>query len=256
MQLLTHTAGLPDFHVGSDDLKIDLKERYKIFVQDCVNFPPINKPGTTYKYSNDGPVVVTAMLSKITGLIYEQMLQEYIIKPLGMRNTSSRPSVRAEQDPDVKLVWQHHFNVKTREAVPETTVGWLRHIEVNASCGGVNMSLMDQALLMIAHMPSGCGARLLRNDTLEVLHTVVIKETTDSNEEACPGLMRFKDARRNILGPVFHHPGTNGANYANIMFVPGVSFGYSVCYTAWGNPDGPFILENAIIDTMPNFKKK
>jgi CubicO group peptidase (beta-lactamase class C family) len=256
LQMLTHTAGLPhtSWHMLSDeDGRKDQLARYPIFVRECVKQAPVNTPGTKYGYSNAGPVIVSAMLARITGMTYEQMLQEYIVKPLGLRNTSARAAIRADLDPTVKFVWQH--NMKDGKITPEEPVGWGGAMEVMSACGGVNMCIMDQALFMISHMQNNDGPRLLSNDSLEFLHTVVVNDCTDPNEEACPGLMRLKDGPHNILGPAFWHPGMNGMNFAAITIVPSASFGYAFCYNLAGSK-GPFILESSLIKKMIYFKKK
>jgi len=70
-QLLTHTAGLPDF-VSFDEAKKQ---------------PRDSPPGARLNYSNVGYVALGRVIEKVTGKSYESHLREAILAPLGMVDT-------------------------------------------------------------------------------------------------------------------------------------------------------------------------
>lgn len=88
-QLLTHTSGLPDFNSFPDFFRqvqsgsldepaiLDRIGQYKLLAP----------PGTKFSYSNDGYVVLGAIMAKVTGKSYEQSVLDRIAKPVRMNAT-------------------------------------------------------------------------------------------------------------------------------------------------------------------------
>lgn len=81
-QLLTHTAGLPEYS-GED---YDVAPRDKT-ITSILNTPLEFEPGTQYKYSNAGYSVLAAVVEKVSGKPYEVFLHEFLFEPAGMKNT-------------------------------------------------------------------------------------------------------------------------------------------------------------------------
>lgn len=81
-QLLNHTSGIPDYkNVSSNPYSpADFVKKY---VSGELEF----EPGTKYKYNNGGYSILGAIIEKVTGKSYETVLQERILKPLGMTNS-------------------------------------------------------------------------------------------------------------------------------------------------------------------------
>jgi CubicO group peptidase (beta-lactamase class C family) len=91
--LLTHTSGIPDYE--SDSLKkkgaafVNLRndytedELFKKFSGLPLDFPP----GSQWRYSNSGYVILGILIHKVTGQFYGDVLQERIFRPLGMAST-------------------------------------------------------------------------------------------------------------------------------------------------------------------------
>jgi CubicO group peptidase (beta-lactamase class C family) len=85
--LLTHTSGIPNY-TGIIDIRTDRK-RYTLeqLVGTFSGKPLEFEPGTRWKYSNSGYVLLGAVLEKVTRTPYERLLQSNILHPLGMKNT-------------------------------------------------------------------------------------------------------------------------------------------------------------------------
>jgi len=83
--LLTHTSGIPDNSNRTEDLrKHYTPENYiDLFCSGDLEF----EPGTTFNYSNSGYHLLGIIIEKVTGKKYEEALREYILDPLGMKNT-------------------------------------------------------------------------------------------------------------------------------------------------------------------------
>ncbi len=87
--LLTHTSGIPDL---TDDpyfwdyetrLRFDLKTLVKKHCSGRLEF----KPGTQFDYCNSGYIILGAIIEEVTGKSYETVLEERILKPLGLSHT-------------------------------------------------------------------------------------------------------------------------------------------------------------------------
>lgn len=89
--LLNHTSGLGDFVVKQDTLiywltkPVDRKEIYQEIKRQHVYF----QPGADCRYSNTGYFLLARILEKVSGKTYSELLNEYITKPLNLKNTLS-----------------------------------------------------------------------------------------------------------------------------------------------------------------------
>ena len=88
-QLLTHTSGLPDYNNVPDFFRAvqsGLLSNAEILKR-ISEYDLLFEPGTNFNYSNDGYRVLGAIIEKVTGRSYEQVLRENILVPLNMRNS-------------------------------------------------------------------------------------------------------------------------------------------------------------------------
>jgi D-alanyl-D-alanine-carboxypeptidase/D-alanyl-D-alanine-endopeptidase len=82
--LATHTSGLPrDAPIGPDGNPTPET------VQFLATYKLTHDIGTHFAYSNIGVVLLGDALARRAGLTYAQLLQAYVARPLGLRNTSS-----------------------------------------------------------------------------------------------------------------------------------------------------------------------
>jgi len=86
--LLTHTSGLPNFtalpqYVPGQTRRLSVDELLAMFKDRPLEFPP----GTRYAYSNSGYAVLGAIIEKVTRQSYADALREYILAPIGARDT-------------------------------------------------------------------------------------------------------------------------------------------------------------------------
>ena len=87
-QLLSHTAGIPNY---TDEPGFDQKEPLHWSVDKLIemfrNKPLDFAPGSDWRYSNSGYVLLGAIIEKITGKSFEDMLKEQILVPVGMSDS-------------------------------------------------------------------------------------------------------------------------------------------------------------------------
>jgi CubicO group peptidase (beta-lactamase class C family) len=86
--LLTHTSGIPDFTSFSNygaiqDSSFTPAELVKLFADSMLEFTP----GEKFQYSNSGYILLGYIIEKVTGKVYEEVLQSKILTPLKMTHT-------------------------------------------------------------------------------------------------------------------------------------------------------------------------
>ncbi len=94
LQLANHTSGLPgDLNVSifsadiSNPYKAYDKEKFVQYLSEKVDLE--SKPGEKYQYSNVGVALLGYTLRQITSKDYEGLLQDEILKPIGMGKTTT-----------------------------------------------------------------------------------------------------------------------------------------------------------------------
>lgn len=109
--LLTHTSGIPPLNTlfyanklsmemdGTFDLQIKLgvpldREQNSIDTYDdlinylnTIQLVPLDKPGQSFSYSNDGYALLGIIIERVSGLSYEDYIEKNIFQPLGMKNS-------------------------------------------------------------------------------------------------------------------------------------------------------------------------
>jgi CubicO group peptidase (beta-lactamase class C family) len=83
--LLTHSAGLTPFD------EYPLGTTAEEIMKNIVERPLIYEPGTSYKYSDFGPILTAKVCELVSGKSFEKLASSYVFKPLGMRNTFFNP---------------------------------------------------------------------------------------------------------------------------------------------------------------------
>jgi CubicO group peptidase (beta-lactamase class C family) len=87
--LLTHTSGIPSYTSQPGFFENVSRNPYKVsdFVAKYASGNLEFEPGSKFAYNNSGYFLLGAIIERITGKTYEQVLQENIFSPLGMKNT-------------------------------------------------------------------------------------------------------------------------------------------------------------------------
>lgn len=89
--LLTHTAGIPEYlnlEVFPDLIDwMRLPATLDQIVNRFKDLPLEFEPGSQYKYSNSGYVLLTKIMETVSGQPYADYMQTHIFEPLGMENT-------------------------------------------------------------------------------------------------------------------------------------------------------------------------
>lgn len=84
--LLLHNSGLPAFRVYIDSIKTEKK-----IINAVKNEPLVYEPGTKYKYSDLGFILLGEIVEKVTGKSLDEYMHDTFYKPLGMNATMFNP---------------------------------------------------------------------------------------------------------------------------------------------------------------------
>ena len=97
--LLTHTSGVGDYideEAEDSEEQLDalynkypcyLWTRLEYYLQMITPLPPKFEPGARYAYSNSGYVLLGLVIEAVSGVPYQQYVQDNIIKPCGLAHT-------------------------------------------------------------------------------------------------------------------------------------------------------------------------
>jgi CubicO group peptidase (beta-lactamase class C family) len=85
-ELLTHSAGLEDWAPLYKEV-----EGWDAYVEHIENMDLAYEPGTEYRYSDLGMILLGEILTRVAGQPIDVFLEERVFKPLGMRDTVYLP---------------------------------------------------------------------------------------------------------------------------------------------------------------------
>lgn len=87
--LLTHTSGIPSYTSLPKFMDDASRNPYKVaeFVKKYASGDLEFEPGAKFRYNNSGYFLLGAIIEKIHGKPYEQVIKEQIFEPLGMKNS-------------------------------------------------------------------------------------------------------------------------------------------------------------------------
>lgn len=83
--LLTMTAGFPEDNPWGDRQLEDTDEEFLSFLKGGVSFSSV--PGQQFEYSNLGYAILGNIVTRVSGMPYQEFITKNILQPLGMKNT-------------------------------------------------------------------------------------------------------------------------------------------------------------------------
>ncbi len=113
-EILSHTSGLrfrSAQQPGALDL-LPLKEQVRSFAAE----PLIFQPGTSWQYSNEGLDTAARIIEVVTGIPYEQFMQQRLFDPLGMKDTTFWPD--PEQISRLATSYEYDSKIASLKAIP------------------------------------------------------------------------------------------------------------------------------------------
>lgn len=233
--LLSHTSGIPadDGRFGRllgesfEQGDLDLRGLRYWMLSKFVGEPVAAAPRKQFAYSNMGYVIVGAMIERVAGRSWEELLLEKIFVPLRLRSAGFGPQSTVGT---VDAPLPHR--IIDGKVTPMLAGPNADNPLVLGPAGTVHMSLQDFARWAIWNLGRGKrGPGLVRAETLARLMTPVID--IPPGKDSAPGT---PSGGRYALGwgqkeypwakgPFLCHAGSNGMNLAHIVLDPKNDFG-------------------------------
>ena len=87
--LLTHSSGIPSYTSIPNFFEDISRDPYPVeeFIKKYCSGDLQFEPGSRYVYNNSGYFILGAIIEKVTGMTYEEVMEEKIFAPLGMKNS-------------------------------------------------------------------------------------------------------------------------------------------------------------------------
>ncbi|MBL7850447.1 MAG: beta-lactamase family protein [Cyclobacteriaceae bacterium] len=161
--LMTHTPGFEDRFVGLFGRdSSSLKPLGEILATDMPD--RVRPPGTYASYSNHGTGLAAYIIEQVTGMSFNDYVEQNVLVPLGMKNTTLRQPLPADFKSRMSKGYQYspgNFAEKSFEFVPLYPAG-------SASTTATDMVLFMRALLENGSLN---GAKILDSATLAMMKT-------------------------------------------------------------------------------------
>jgi CubicO group peptidase (beta-lactamase class C family) len=163
--LLTHTAGFEDLLAG---LFPENEKNVRPLEQALASRIPsrVRPPGEVVAYSNYGSALAGYIVQVVSGMPYEQYLEERIFQPLGMVHSTIRQPVPAPLARDLSIGYK-------KGSGNDYEQGNFEFLNLTPA-GGVSTTATDMANYMIAHLQNGAfqGVRILSEAAAHDMHRV------------------------------------------------------------------------------------
>lgn len=219
-QVLAHQAGLIENLKWPELSKTgSLTEQRLKAVEQALTAPAY--PLGTYHYANTDYVVIGAILEKIGGKPWEDLISERLFKPLGMDSVGFGGLGTLGQ---IDQPWPHGST-----GTPMSLNGPLMdNPEVMGPAGTVHCTMQDWAKFLIDQLRGGTGMRaLLRSDIYEAM-----QQPAPGSDYGYGWIIV---SRPWAGGKALTHAGSNTMNFCVAWLAPGKKFGVLVCCNQGGD---------------------
>ena len=220
--LMTHTPGFEDTYKD-------------VYVSTAAEFQPLDKylgthlprrifqPGTVPGYSNYGVALAGYIVQRVSGVSFENYVQDSIFKPLGMTHSTFVQPLPLSLQTGVAS----GYRVGSAAAFP---VEFIQTIPA----GGLSTCATDIARFMIAHLQNGHlgDAHILKPETVRVMHERQFSPAETTNGMAL-GFYEESLNDHRIIG----HAGDLNGFQSNLHLIPDAGVGFFISYNSEGQPD-------------------
>ena len=223
--LMTHTPGFEDralglFTASTDDL---------LPLGRCLaeNIPArVYPPGEIAAYSNYGTALAGYMVERVSGMGFEQYVEDHVFQPLGMaRSTFRQAEIPAGLVEDIAVGYRYGHGAFEPEGPRYASL---------FPAGSVLSTATDMAKFMIAHLQNGQygESRILQDPTSREMH-----RRHYANDPSVSGItLGFMESNVNGLR-IIGHGGDTGSFHTLLSLIPEQNVGLFVAYSSMGSGD-------------------
>jgi CubicO group peptidase (beta-lactamase class C family) len=179
--LMTHRAGFEEYVKGvanAQDL-LPLDKYTKLYIPERVY-----TPGSTPSYSNYGTALAGYIVQRVSGMPFEQYVEQNIFAPLGLTNSSFRQPLPEQLRHAMAIGYVTSDDAPNPYAVMN-----------DIPAGALASTGADMARFMIAHLQNEqpTGGLLLKPETARLMHRTIVRALPQINGMA----LGFFEADRN-----------------------------------------------------------
>lgn len=218
--LMTHTAGFEELATGRFPLEIE--SVLPLDANIAERMPArVRPPGTTLGYSNYGASLAGFIIEEVSGMPYEQYIEDNIFEPLGMtRSTFLQPPPAALAD-DLAVGYMYtQGDYRPRQE-------WMQ----GSPAGALSSTAADMARFMIVHLQDGRyeEARILQESTAQEMHRLQFSK----HPKADGWTYGFKATEVNGERIIWHS-GSIGVFRSSMILLPERDLGLFVSFNGAG----------------------
>lgn len=236
--LLSHTAGFEESEIGMFAASSEELVPIGVFLKE--RLPGRVRPVGQYaSYSNHGVSLAGHLVEIVSGLSFDDYMEQFIFSPLQMNSSTFR-------EPVPLVMAQNLSNGYTYDkASANYKKGEFEYIHNVAPAGSLSATATDMAKFMIAHLQRGeyKDTRILQEATAKKMHSTLYSKDVRVNAMA----HGFYEVRYNGVR-MLSHGGDTGLFHSDLYLIPEYDIGVfiSTNTTATGNIRANLIT--AIID--------
>ncbi|WP_054847879.1 serine hydrolase [Methanoculleus chikugoensis] len=233
--LMTHSAGFEEQEIRMT--VADVEELYPFRTYCEENIPArVYPPGTVTSYSNYGATLAAVIVEDVTGVPFEQYLNEHILSPLSMTRTSISYTLPPEMARNLSS--GYHYMGMTNEAVPD-------FVCVVGPAGSISSTANDMAAFLAVHMKNGSwhGAEILSEETAALMHAPAFSNDPRVSS-MCLGFYETRLNNERIIG----HGGDTDTFHSLLAIIPERGTGFFVSYNSVGGSKARYDLQAEFVD--------
>ena len=225
--LLTHTPGFEEYMVGTFIKKAENLKPLGEYLAEAVParvFPP----GEIAAYSNYGSALAGYIVEEVSGVSFEEFVEQNIFLPLGMNRSTFRQPLPAQLEVDMSVGYVYGRG--------EFTGREFELISGMAPAGAMSTTAEDMAKFMIAHLQLGRygDIRILEEGTARLMQRRLF-----SHDDRISGNAHgFWEWNYNGLRGL-EHGGDTELFHSDLVIVPDLNVGFFVSYNSVGGGGAP-----------------
>jgi CubicO group peptidase (beta-lactamase class C family) len=234
IHLLTHTPGFEDRGFGMAAASPQELVPNGEWLAD--NIPArVRPPGEFSAYSNYGTALAGYIVELVSGMPYDDYIEQYILSPLGMKQSTSRQPLPEALAPDMSKGYR--FVNAGHEAQDFELINV-------APAGSFSATATDMARFMIAHLQDGAydGNRILEETTAQRMHSRLFTHDERLNGFA-HGFYEMSQNDQWVVG----HEGDTAWFHTMLALLPEHNIGFFASYNS-ASDTAPRALLEAFMD--------
>ena len=242
--LLTHTAGFEETYtsiISETDVYGSLEEELNAHLP-----PRVRPPGIMTSYSNFGAALTGFIIEEVTGIKYEDFIEENILKVLDMNRSSFDQPLPLNLTEDAGVPTGFYYDDH------RFYEGIFEYISI-IPAGGMSTTADDMANFMLAHLNNGTFKenQILQNHTIQEMHR---KQFTTHPQfpGICYGFYEMPHENLTIIG----HGGDMVFYHSMMALIPEENLGIFVSFNSIDSIPAPYaFLKNLLYQFYPPSEK-